>query len=92
MNHPAAQNLYPAFAFAETTAFAAAFKAGDIHLRGGLREGEMVGAEFYFCLCAEKFAGEFGKSPFQIGKCDIFVDDQALNLMEGGGMCGVDLI
>ncbi len=50
MYHTAAQDLDPTGALTEPAALTAALKAGDIYLRTGLCEREMMGTEFYFGL------------------------------------------
>ena len=92
MDHAAAQDLNPAGAFAEPAALSAALEAGYVHLGAGLREGEMVGTEFYLRLRSEHLSGKFCQGSLQICKRNILVNDQSLNLMEGGGVSGIHLI
>ena len=92
MDHAAAKDLDPAAALAESAALAVAFEAAHVHLGAGLREGEMMGAELHPGICAEEFSGKFLQSPFQIGKGNILVNNQTLNLMEGGRMGRIHLV
>ena len=84
MHYAAAQNLDPAGAFAEPTALAAAFEAGDIHLCAWLCERKMMRTEFCLCLRPKQLSGKLLQSSLQICKGDILVDDETFYLMEGG--------
>ena len=90
--HPAAQYFDPSRSFAEPAAASAAFKTGNIHFCAGFRKWEMVGTELHFRLIPEQFPGKFRQCTFQIRKCNIFVDHQPLDLMEGRGVGGIHFI
>ena len=49
-------------------------------------------AEFHFCLRSKQLSREFRQCSFQVGKCDIFINHQSFDLMEGRGMCRVHLV
>ena len=92
MDHAAAEDLDPAGSLTESAAFSAALEAGDIDLSGRLREREMMRTELCLRLRSEQLLCEYIERSFEIGKCYVLVDDQSLDLMEGRGMCRVDLV
>src|SRR5262249_15266026 len=94
MHHPAAEDLHPVLAFAETH-LVLALAALDIGFERGLGEREERGPEAHLHpVDLEKRLAEFFKDPFQVTKMRAFVDDKALDLMEHRrvGLVGVDAI
>src|SRR5699024_10211773 len=92
MYHAAAQDLDPAGTCAETAAFASVFKAGYVHLCTWLCKREVMRTEFCLGLRSEKFFGKFFQSSLQICEGNIFVNNQAFDLMERRRMGSVHLV
>ena len=82
MHHTAAKDFNPAFTFTHSAAFATAFEACDIHFGTWFCEWEMMRSKLDLCIFAEKLFRKFSQCAFQIGKCDILVNDKAFNLVE----------
>src|SRR5215813_12640589 len=94
MHHPAAEDLHPVLAFAETH-LVLALAALDIGFERGLGERKERGPEAHLDpVDLEKRLAEFFEDPFQVTKMRAFVDDKALDLMEHRrvGLVGVDAI
>ena len=92
MDHARAEDFDPAGAFADPAALAAAGRAGNVHFHAGLGEGEEGGAEPDLGFRPVYLMGEFLENPFQVAQGDALVHDEALHLMEDGGMGGVHLV
>ena len=82
MYHTAAENLDPAAALAEPAACAVALEAGDIHVRAGFGEREMMRAELGFRIRPEQLAGKFSQSSLKVREGDILINNQSLYLVE----------
>src|SRR5438094_1906607 len=81
VDHPGAQDLQPA-ALAAAAAGAAADSAGYGRPDARLREGEMVAHDTDAPFGTEQRTGEIFDRALQVGKADIVVDDEALDLIE----------
>ena len=92
MYHTTAEDFNPSGAFTETAAFTATLEAGYVYLSTWLSEWEMMGSEFGFCLRSEELLGKFLKSSLQIRKCNILINNQTFDLMEGRRMCSIYFI
>jgi len=64
----------------------------DIHLAGGLGEGEVVGAEPGFGSLPVQLLHHRIEGTLQIRHGDVLVNDHALYLMEHGGVGGIHLV
>ena len=92
MDHAGAQDLDPALTLAGGAARAAALVALDVHLAAGLGEGEVVGAEAGDGAGTVELADDGVEGALQVRHGDALVDDQALDLVEHGGVGGVHLV
>ena len=90
IDHAAAENLDPAGVLAEVAAGAAADVAGDVHLGGRLREGEVGGAQADADLIAEHALGEVEQRLLHVGKRHLLGHIQALHLVEDAVGAGGD--
>lgn len=82
VHHAASHDFEPSGMFADVAPLPAAEVAGDVHLRRGLREGEVGGSQTYFRLRAEELLYEVEKRLFHVGEGDPFVDIESLYLVE----------
>ena len=86
MHHSAAENLEPAGLAAHAAARPPADDALDVHLGGGLREGEVGRPEAQVQVRLEDVAAEGGEDPLEVREVRALVDDEALDLLEHRGM------
>ena len=84
MHHPATENLDEALTLTQAAALATALEARDVHLGGGLGEGEVVGPETHLGLLTVHLLGEDFESTLEVTHGDALIDHQAFNLEEGG--------
>ena len=89
VNHATTQKLDPSLAFTQPATFAMAGKALDVQFCAGLGEGEVMGAETNHRILAIKPFDENLQGAFEIRHGNAFVYNQALNLMEEGGVGGI---
>jgi hypothetical protein len=68
---------------------AAADLAGKVDFERGFGELEVKGAEATFGAGAVKFDGEMVENAFEVGDGDVFIDDEAFELVEHLGVSGV---
>ena len=87
--HAAAQNFDPAFALADAAALAMAGKALDIDLGGGFGEGEVVRTEAHDGIFAVQALDDRFQAALEVAHGDALINDQALDLMEDGGVGGI---
>ena len=90
--HTRTEYLYPALVLADTTALAAAYKAGNVDLCRRLCEGEVVGTEAKSCVTAEKRLCEGLKHSLKVAHGDALVNHKSLYLMEQRGVSCVHRI
>ena len=90
VDHAAAEDLDPAGVLAEVAAGAAADVAGDVHLGGGLGEGEVGGAQTDADLVAEHPLGEVEEGLLHIGKRHLLGHVEAFDLVEDAVGAGGD--
>ena len=89
MNHTTAEDLDPALALTEAAALAVALEAGHIDLGGRLCEREMMRAKLRLRIRPEQLLCESIQRTLKVCKRHMLVDDEALDLMEGRGMCRI---
>ena len=92
MNHAAAQQLNVTLALAHTATLAAAGKAGYVHFRTGLCEGEMMGTETNLCILTEQLLRKNCQCTLQIAHSYVLINYHAFQLMEYRGMGCIHLI
>ena len=80
--HAAPEDFKPAGALAHVASLAMAEGAGDVHLGGRLREGEVGGAQADVGVGAEQLLGKVGERLLQVGEGDAFVDIKGFDLVE----------
>ena len=90
VNHAGTHNLQPAGALADIAALAAADVAADVHLCAGLGEGEVGGTHADLGVRAEHLAHEDQNRLLEVGEGYVFVNVQALYLVEDAVGAGRD--
>ena len=85
VDHAAAGDFDPLGSFSLNLEF-------DVDLEARLSEGEEVGAEADFGFVTEHGAVEELKSAFEIREADVFVDVEALELIEDREVGGIDFV
>ena len=80
--HAGAQNLNPAFTFAQAASFAAALKAAHIHFGGRLGIREVVRTETHARSLAVQLFNKHFQRALQIAEGHVFVYHKAFNLWE----------
>ena len=81
MDHAATENFHPAFACSNFNRSAIAFVT-HIHFSAGFREGEMMGTELYIHVRFKKSADKIHQHTFEMSHMDIFIDNEAFDLMK----------
>ena len=89
IQHATTTKFDPAGVRARATSFAATDGAGDLELRRGLGEGEVARTQPRLDIGAEVSAGESLDDAREVREGDAPIDDQALDLMEGGEVARV---
>lgn len=92
VNHSASEDLHPSGMLAESTAFAAADVAGNVHFCRRFGEGEVGRTEADLGVCAKHLAGEGEKYLLQVGETHIAVDVKSFYLMEKAVCAGADCL
>src|SRR6266566_4875301 len=92
VGHAATHQLDPAAPLAHAAALPVADHATHGNLAARLREGKETGMEARADLLAEEFLGEEIERAFEIGKSNVRVDGQPLDLVEHGRVGGVRVV
>lgn len=87
-----AKDLDPAGLFTGSAPCSFAEDALHIDFDGGFGEGEEAGAEAYFGALLEELFEEVREGTFELREGDIFIDDEAFELVEAGAVGGVDFV
>ena len=90
MYHAAAKDLDPAFALADAAALALAGEALHVHFGGRFGEGEMMRTEPHHRILAVQALDDRFQAALQVAHGDALIDDKPLDLMEDGGVGGID--
>ena len=82
MDHTGAKDLKPAGVLADAAAIAAAGYATDVDLKAGLNKGKIAGAKPSLDFLPEKLGEKLFKCGHEVGKRDVSVDVDSLDLVE----------
>ena len=89
MYHTRAENFHPAFALAKTASLSAANEAGNVNLRGGFCEREVVGTEADLGFGTEHLLCEELENTLEVTHGDALINNKTFYLMEDRRMCCV---
>jgi len=92
MDHTAAHHLNPTALFADAAALSLAKSATDCDFAAWFREREKARVKAGSCLIAEKLAGKEIECALKVGKRDVDVHSQALDLVKNRRVCGIRIV
>lgn len=91
MDHPRAENLQPPAMLADAAPLALADGAAHVNFHAGLDEGEVARAKARFRFGAKEFCDELIEGGEKVGKGDVFIDIEGLELVEEDMGAGRDI-